>query len=205
MRLRTPVIKYIKRLGQSVFTTRQIADVSGKSASSVTQGLNHLVSQGAVRRLYRGIWAETGRRDITPYSLIPFLIGRGRAYVSFLSALHLHGIIEQIPQAITLASTVHTKKIKTADAVYIIHRIAPEFFFGFDWHKGTGDYLIAEPEKALADCVYLSVRRKNQYAHFPELHFGASFSVKKTVSYLEKIPDGKARTAALSRLREILK
>ncbi|MDI6757353.1 MAG: hypothetical protein QME32_04955, partial [Endomicrobiia bacterium] len=86
---KTAVIKYIKQLGRPVFSTREITDISGKGASAVTQGLNHLSSQGVVRKLYRGVWAETGRDNINPYALIPHLIAQGRAYVSFLSALHI--------------------------------------------------------------------------------------------------------------------
>jgi len=58
---------------------------------------------------------------------------------------HLYGIIEQIPQVITLASTIHTKKISTKIGTFIIYQILPAFFDGFDWYRKTGDFLIAEP------------------------------------------------------------
>lgn len=205
MPVKEPIIKYIKRMSGPVFSTREIAGISGKNLNAASQGLRNLAAHGVIRKLYRGVWAETGSTGLNPYALIPYIVGRGRAYVSFLSSLHLHGIIEQIPQTITLASTVHTKKIKTALGVFQLHKITPGFFFGFDWHKGSGGFLSADPEKAMADCLYLSTRRKNQYAHFPELHTGNNFSVKKTRDYLKKIPDEKARRAALKRLAEILR
>lgn len=199
------IIGYIKKLEQPVFTTRGISDISRKSPSAVTQALNFLSRQGAVKKLYRGVWAEITRKQISPFMLIPHLFKSCRVYVSFLSALHLHGIIEQIPQTITLASTAHTRKIKTAAGTFVVHKISPGYFFGFDWYKGTGNFLIAEPEKALADCLYLFTRKKKQYGYFPELNLKKPFSIKKTEEYLQRIPDKNARMLAQSRLKEILK
>ncbi len=202
---KTPIIKYIKKLNSPIFTTHGISDISQKSPSAVTQSLNFLRLQGVVKKLYRGIWAEITNKQISPFMIIPHLFKSNRVYVSFLSALHLHGMIEQIPQTITLASTIHTRKIKTAVGTFIIHKISPGYFFGFDWYKKTENFLIAEPEKALADCLYLFTRKKKQYGYFPELNLKKPFSIKKTEEYIRKIPDKHSRALAQSRLKEILK
>lgn len=188
------ILSSIKQLHRPVFTTRELAMLSGKSLSATTQALNFLVKQGLIFKIYRGIWGEVDSRLLSQYTVIPFLLPRHRAYVSFISALHLYGIIEQIPQVITLASTYHTKIIKTKIGVYSIHRIEPSFFSGFDWYKGTGSFLIAEPEKALVDCLYLSACKKKQFGYFPELYFPKSFSFKKAKAWVKKIPDPKIRT-----------
>lgn len=164
---KTSIIKYIKQLNQTVFSTRELSDISGKSASTVTQALNHLAKHGVVKKLFRGLWADAAPGTLSPYSLIPHLFKNNRIYVSFLSALHLHGIIDQIPQTITLASTSHTNKLKTTLGTYMVHKISPQYFFGFDWYKGTGGFLVAEPEKALADSLYIFTRKKNQDRLFP--------------------------------------
>ena len=201
---KTSIVRYIRQLNMPVFTTREISDISQKSASTVTQSLNLLCRHGIIKKLYRGIWTEFAQKKISPFVLIPHLFKSRRVYVSFLSALHLHGIIGQIPQTITLASTSHTKKIKTVIGAFIVHKISPAYFFGFDWYRGTENFLIAEPEKALADCLYLFTRKKKQYGYFPELNIGKSFSIKKTIAYIKKIPDKNAKVLALSRLKEIL-
>jgi len=198
------IIKYIKQLNQPVFTTRDISDISQKTISNVTQSLNFLYRQGVIKKLYRGIWTEVTNKQISPYMIIPYLFKSGRVYVSFLSALHLYGVIEQIPQTITLASMSHTKKIKTALGTFIVHKISPKFFFGFDWYKGTESFFVAEPEKALADCLYLFTRKKKQYGYFPEINLSKPFSIKKTKAYLQKIQDKNARMLAQSKLKEIL-
>ena len=149
------VLASIKQLRRPIFTTHEISALSGKSLSSTTQALSFLKREGILHKIYRGIWADSGDERLTPYNVIPFLFPRHRAYVSFVSALHLHGIIEQIPQIITLASTGHSKTIHTEIATFSIHRINPKFFYGFGWYRGTGNFLIAEPEKALIDSLYL--------------------------------------------------
>ncbi len=200
---RETILKYVKQLGRSVFTTREVYAVSGKSLSGVVQGLNYLSRQNALVKIRRGVWAEPSPDPISPFRIIPFLPSGQRTYLSFLSALHLHGILEQIPQTIFCASLAHTHVYTTAAGTFSIHRIAPDFFFGFDWYKQTGDFLIAAPEKALLDCLYLSGRKGNRFAHFPELHFPRSFNFTKARQWAGMIKDSRLRKFVLERLRKI--
>jgi predicted transcriptional regulator of viral defense system len=195
---------YIKQLHRPVFTTHELCISSQKSSSTVTQALNVLEKEGIIFKIYRGIWAERGHEKLSPYAVIPHLFPRQRAYVSFISALHLCGVIEQIPQVITLASLVHTKTVHTTIGTFSIHRIHPRFFDGFNWYKKEGTFLIAEPEKALVDSLYLSTRRKKQFGHFPELHFSRAFSFKKTKEWVKRIPEYKIRTCVQKRLDMLL-
>ncbi len=194
---------FIKKVGRPVFTTHELVAVSGKSASTVIQSLKRLVRQGLLMKLSRGVWIEPGARAISPFEMIPYLLPRQRVYVSFITALHLHGIIEQIPQVMTLASPSHTKMINTKAGVFSIHQIAPAFFEGFDWYKGGENFLIAEPEKALIDSLYLSSRKKKQFEHFPELHFPPEFSFKKAARWAERIPERKIRSYVLKKLEQL--
>ena len=190
-------------MGRPVFTTHELAAISGKSASTVVHSLSRLVKQGLLMKIYRGVWVEPEPRPISPLEIIPCLFPRQRVYVSFITALHLHGIVEQIPQVITLASTAHTSTLCTKAGVFSVHQIAPVFFDGFDWYKGGGHFLIAEPEKALIDSLYLSSRKKKQFGFFPELHFPPEFSFKKTARWVERIPEKKIRLYVLKKLKTI--
>ena len=198
------ILLSIKLLHRPVFTTRELATLSGKSLSNATQALNLLQKQGLIFKIYRGIWGEVDNKHLSAYTVIPFLLPRHRVYVSFISALHLHGIIEQIPQMVTLASTSHTKTIKTKIGTFSIHRIKPSFFDGFNWYKKEGTFLIAEPEKALIDNLYLSARKKKQFGYFPELYFPKSFSFKKAKAWGKKIPDLKIRSHVEKKLKLII-
>ncbi|MEA3307009.1 MAG: ArsR family transcriptional regulator [Elusimicrobiota bacterium] len=197
------LMAYIKIIGKPVFTTRELSAVSGKSQSTVSQGLTFLRDQGLVFKIYHGIWQE-GKGGPSPYSIIPYIFPRQRAYVSFTSALHLYGIIEQIPQTITVASVSHSKEISTNSGVFLAHQINPSFFKGFIWYKNQGDFLIAEPEKALADCFYISGFRKKQFSHFPELYFSKKFNFDRVKYWIKEIKNPKIAVHALKRLESIM-
>lgn len=197
-----PVLTYIKRLNRPIFTSHEISAMSGKSSSVVTQSLNYLCRVGAVQKICRGVWCEKGAR-VSPYMVIPFLSVRHRCYVSFTSALHIYGIIEQIPQVISIASTGHTRTVSTTVGIFTLHSISPAFFKGFDWYKKDGAFLIAQPEKALIDCLYLSARKKKQFSFFPELHFPPSFSFKKAEKWAQSIKTACIRHSVQARLRSL--
>ncbi len=200
---RADITTFIRKIRRPVFTTHELTAISGKSASTVVQSLNYLVKQGQLTKIYRGVWAELGERTISPFEMIPALFPRQRVYVSFITALHLYGIVEQIPQVITLASTAHTSILRTKAGVFSVHQIAPAFFDGFDWYKGEGHFLIAEPEKALVDSLYLSSRKKKQFGYFPELVFPAGFSFKKAADWVNRIPEKIIRAYVREKLKNI--
>ncbi len=197
---RRSLLSSIKKLGRSVFSTFELAALSGKSSSAVIQGLNNLVRDGLIIKVHRGIWAEAGNDGVSPYAVVPYLLPCHRAYVSFVSALHLYNMIEQIPQMITLASTSHTKIIHTKLGVFSFHQLSPMFFKGFGWYKGTGKFLIAEPEKALVDSLYLSACKKKQFGYFPELFFPKGFSFKKVKQWALGIPNPRIQKHVLKKI-----
>jgi predicted transcriptional regulator of viral defense system len=199
------ILFFIRQIERPVFTTRELAMMSGKSLSAATQALTYLQKEGQVLKVYRGVWAETGRGNLSAYTIIPFLFPRQRAYVSFTSALHLYGIIEQIPQVIMLASQGHTRIIRTKLGTFYVHKIAVSFFKGYDWYKGTGTFLIAEPEKALMDSLYLSSCKKRQFSYFPELNFPRTFSFKKAASWAEEIGNPKIKDSVKKKLQGLEK
>ena len=195
----------LKRLGRPVFTTREAALLSGKSSSAATQALSYLEQQGLIVKACHGVWVDAHDPRMSAYSLVPFVVPVHRAYLSFVSALHVHGIIEQIPQVITVASTSHTREIATKFGHFSIHQISPGFFTGFEWYKGQDSFLIATPEKALVDSLYLSVRKGKRFGHFPELRFPSSFSFTKARQWVRKITDEKIRLSVSKKMDVIEK
>lgn len=200
MRKRTSMLIFLTKLNKRVFTSREMAMISGKALSVITQALNNLVNKGLVIKVYKGIWVMNSEAPVNAYEVLPYLFPKHRAYISFISALHMYGIIGQIPQVITLATTAHSKTIRTRLGVFQAHRITPEFFSGFKWYQGNGGFLIAEPEKALVDSLYLSAHKKMYFRHFPELNFPKTFSFKKAKQWVNKIPNTRVRKYVLGQL-----
>ena len=197
------ILVTISKLNNPIFRTHDLVALSGKSTSNVVQCLNRLAEKGILIKVCRGVWAKTQAHQLSALNSIFQLFPRQRVYVSFISALHLHGIIEQIPQVISLASTAHTSTMQTKIGSFIVHQLSSELFDVFDWYKGTGEFLIAEPEKALIDCLYLSSRKKKHYSYFPELFFSKEFSFKRAKEWGKKIPDENIRNYVMKKLKTL--
>jgi predicted transcriptional regulator of viral defense system len=179
----------VHSIGRVVFTTRQIAALRGSSLSAASQGLSRMEERGLVKKVTRGIWCVPDDPRFTAFALVPLLAGGHRAYVSLISALHLYGLIKQIPEIIYAVTTGHTRVRKTPVGTYSYHRIRPRFFAGFDWYRNRQDFLIATPEKALVDSLYLSSRKGKRFKFFPELDPGADFDFKRAYAWVDLIED----------------
>lgn len=199
--MKLSAMEAVLKLNRLVFTTYEVAAMCGSSVATTSQCLGRLESRGIVKKIKQGLWGMVNDQRFSPFLIISFLNLHHRSYLSFLSALHAYGVISQIPQIITVASTAHSKKVKTPVGVFEIHQISPDFFDGFDWHKGN-DYLLAMPEKALADCLYVATRKLKQYAYFPELELD-KLNKKLIVSWIEKVKDVRIRRVMRDRLEEL--
>ena len=156
-----------------------------------------------VEKITRGVWALPSHQNFSPFAVLPFLAPHQRVYLSFISALHLHGLIEQIPQIIYAATTGRGRIIETGIGTYSLHQLNPQIFGGFTWYGKRQDFLIAYPEKALVDSLYISSRKKKRFGLFPELNLGAGFNFKKTEKWAGVIPDKRIRGYVFKKLEAL--
>lgn len=77
------------------------------------------------------------------------------SYISLESALSFYGIITQFPYQITSVTPKKTRAIRTLSKEFSYSHIKPELFFG---HEKKEKFLIAMPEKALFDYLYLCAK-----------------------------------------------
>ncbi len=197
------VIKAIGEINRPVFTTREVATIRQGRISSTSQSLSLLAEQGAINKIIRGVWALPSHPHFSPFAVISFLAPGHRVYLSFLSALHLHGLIEQIPQVIYAATTGRGRVITTSVGVYSLHQLSSRMFTGFDWYGKRQDFLIAEPEKALVDSLYISSRKKKRFGQFPEIDLKSAFDFKKTRTWAGRIPDKRIRGYVIRALADL--
>lgn len=192
----------IRSLPTAIFTTRDFSAVGKISAAFASQMLGRLAVKGSVTRLFRGFWADTRHPRFTPFAVVAMITQPHPAAISLLTALHLHGMIEQIPQVIYAVSTGPTRKITTPVGHYSIHQIAPDFFVGYEYDKSE-NFLIATPEKALVDTLYLSTRKGNRFASLPELSLPKNFSKRRTLEWIKKINSHRLRSAVARRFEAL--
>lgn len=189
-----------------VFTTAEVAAAASMHLANASRDLAKLEARGMVRRVRRGLWAVPDHPDFSPYAVIPFLFGDPRdGYVSLLSALDLHGLIDQIVRAVQVVTLKRRPTLETPVAVYEFHSIQPELFDGYEPYGQTAMFEIAVPEKALFDVLYLSVHRGRRFGHLPELDLGPGFSVAELERWIGKIPQERIRRAVEDRWTDLVR
>ncbi|HXV62746.1 MAG TPA: type IV toxin-antitoxin system AbiEi family antitoxin domain-containing protein [Vicinamibacteria bacterium] len=197
------IVRTMQLLDRPVFRTREIAALRGTSVGAASQALRGLERQGVVSRVARGVWCVPSDPRFNRFLLVSYLSGVHRAYVSFVSALHLHGMIEQIPHVVYAATTAHSHIETTPLGEYSFHQIVPRFFDGFDWYHGQQSFLIASAEKALVDSLYLSTRRGRRFASLPELELGRPFSIQRARGWIRRIPDERIKSLVATELERL--
>jgi predicted transcriptional regulator of viral defense system len=101
-----------------VFTTRDYALAAGVSIPAASRQLALLrLRNRSLLRLTRGVWANSAHPYFSNLSCVPALLGGGQGYVSFLTALHLHGALSQVPASIQVATTGHTRRLRVSTPV----------------------------------------------------------------------------------------
>jgi predicted transcriptional regulator of viral defense system len=187
-----------------VFTTGELARAARIQLSNASRDLSTLARRGLITRIRRGLWADTRHPDFSPYAVVPFLFKKeDPGYVSLLSALNLHGMIEQIPRTIQVITKKQRPDLKTPVGTYEFHRIKPDLFGGSEPYGVLGTFEIAKPAKALFDTLYLSTRRNRRFEHLPEVEVIEGFSEVEVQEWIDKIDHASLRASTENRWRDL--
>ncbi len=171
-----------------VFTTAEAASVAEVPQSMASRSLSMLAKEGVITRVRRGLWAAHRQPDFSPLHVVPHLFRTGAAgYVSVLSALNLHGMIEQIPRMIHVVTTTQRPRLVTPVGTYEFHQIHRNLFGGFGFYRGAGSFDIANPAKALFDTLYLAARKGRRFSSLPEVSLPEGFAVAELERWIRKI------------------
>jgi len=173
-----------------LFTTRDFANYSSISIPAASKRLLRLADKRLLTRVTKGLWANTSHPHFHPLSCVPYLLGKEQGYVSFLTALHLHGLISQIPKTIQIATTGHARSLNSPVGHYEFLQIKPELMKqGIKWSDTHLPYLIATAEKALIDTLYLSTRKSRRFARLPEVDIRqTAFRKREFERLLDQLP-----------------
>lgn len=179
----------LERIGPLV-TTGEAAVALGTSVSSASRSLAGLEREGWALRLRPGVW-HVGHGLPDPFSITAGLTRPDPAYVSFASALEHHGIIDQLPREISVASLGRARRIVTSLGTYAVHRLAPELFGG--WQE-TARGPVATPEKAVFDICYVGAVSAGRPPRIPELELPDSFDAEQVEGWVLRIRSRRLRT-----------
>lgn len=173
-----------------IFTSRDYANHQKLSMSAASKRLSRLKENNALVQITKGLWANTSHPYFHPASCVPYLLNKESGYVSFLTALHYHGLISQIPKTIQVATTGHSRSLDSPVAYYEFIQIKPELMREhLTWSETQLPYMLATPEKALVDVLYISTRKNRRFVRLPELTLTADlFDKHKFVKIINQLP-----------------
>ena len=113
------------------------------------------------------------------------------SYLSLESALSAYGFIPEMVYAYVSVTGKINRTFDNDFGHFIYRHVKSELFWGYREVKtDTGRYLIAEPEKALLDYLYLNISKINSESDFENLRFNEdqlreTLNREKFVKYLQ--------------------
>ena len=189
----------------ALFTTRQFAVRCDCRIDSSSRRLARLAGRDALVQVTRGVWAQVEHPLFTPYAAVPFLLGNEQGYVSFLSAMHRHGLVSQVPGGIQVATTGHSRSLLSPLGRYEFLHIKPEMMIkGVATSSTAPAYAIATAEKALLDTLYIATRKRRRFASLPELELAEIDQGRLRALLKAQVPWQPIRGAISSRLSGLL-
>jgi predicted transcriptional regulator of viral defense system len=169
----------------SILRSDELARKYGVIPPAVTQALARQEQKGLVQHVSNKVYFNWLAQDGSPRDLVNVL--RNEAYVSLESGLREYGISTQSPRTLTCVTTERPKEFKAGNIAIGYRSITPRLYWGFA-RKTTryGSYLLAEPEKAILDWIYLGLQNGTAPA-LDELDFG-SVDRQKLLNYARRFP-----------------
>lgn len=148
------LLEKLKTIEKPFFPTSDLEKITGLKKESLKVGLSRLSRKGVIIRLSKGIFTLPENLDKLPEIANQLY---EPSYLSFESVLSRHGILNQVPYAITFATIRKTKKIEILDTEAEYHQLKHNLYTGF---FKEDNLFVAYPEKALLDQLYLISRGK---------------------------------------------
>lgn len=156
----------LERRGIVVFSVaRDASHVDGIPRHRIGRIVDGLKRKGWLLKIERGKYQLVPRAARGGWQEHPFVIATGiappRSYISFWSALSHHGLTEQLPRTVFVAMVGKIRPtVRFQRREYRFVGIADSKYFGFREQElvalngaATVPVRIAEPEKAILDCL----------------------------------------------------
>ena len=128
---------------------------------NLARSLQRWKAKGWIAPLKKGLYELVFPRD----RRIPDLAVANRlyspSYISLETALSMYSLIPEVSQAVMSVTTKPTRRFRNRHGFFVYRTLRPAWFTGYEVRReGEFKVLVAEPEKALADYLYLRNYRK---------------------------------------------
>lgn len=176
------------------YTTKTLKDIIGaKKESTFYNIIRRLIRADVLSAIEKGKYmlSSTSPHD---FQIANFIYTP--SYISFESALNFYGILSQFPYEVTSATSAKSKQKKTFNKIYSFVHIDKQLFWGYE---KSGGFLIATPEKALVDQLYLSAKGLKRFGI--EEYNLSHIDNKKLKMMIAKIPKSRQFDSFVLRLK----
>lgn len=166
---------------RELFTAAALRDMAGEPPQATFFSmLKRLTARNILQKLERDKYRLVGGH-VHDFRLANFLYEP--SYVSLETALNFYGVLSQFPYEIASATPKKTA-VKTIDGkTFRYFRLQKPLFWGYEL---AGGFLIAQPEKALLDLLYLASKGL-AVARADELDL-SKLNKTRFKSYLKRFP-----------------
>jgi predicted transcriptional regulator of viral defense system len=179
--------KYAEKINNSnktFFNAKDLALLLGISnRRNLENTTKSLLDSGILTLIEKGKYYIT-RNKPDEFEIAQFIYSP--SYISFETALNYHGILSQFPLITTSATTKKSVKKIIFNKEYFYTHMKKELFYGFE---KNGDSLIAFPEKALVDQMYLSLKGIKSLSNIDEYNL-SNINKDRLDEFIEMLPDG---------------
>lgn len=188
------ITKKVYDSGLTLFTLKTLRDILEIEKESTNFSvIKRLVKNKVLLKIEKNKYVLQKAR-VNDFTLANFIYQP--SYISFESALNFYGILSQFPYEITSSTSKKTKQKIIDDKIFSYIHIKKDLFWGYERKE---DFLIASPEKALLDQLYLASKGLRNVT-LDEYDF-SFVNLRRLKKYFSQYP----KTRQFAKMREILK
>jgi len=191
------ITKKIYESGLSLFSLKTLRDILEiQKEGTFFSVIKKLLKTSVLIKIERNKYLLKGAK-VGDFTLANFLYQP--SYISFETALNFYGILSQFPYEISSATTRKTAKKEFEGKIFTYTKIKKDLFWGYEKRE---NFLIAFPEKALLDQLYLAAKGLKSL-NFEEYNL-ENISFLKFKKYLAKYPKARQFKSILEKVKPYL-
>lgn len=142
---------------QYLFTSRDARRIVRRNASAANKLLHTLVRQGHIQRLEKGKFMlrakPTNEETVGAHEFLVAMQLVQPSYIGYWTALHYHGLTEQLANVVFVATPKQKKAIRIHGITYRFITLAKSKFFGIETPQiGGQPFQISDLERTIVDC-----------------------------------------------------
>ena len=154
------LITQLKKANKSIFRIRDARRILDKDEKAAADLLSKLVKRGIVSRLKAGLFMIVPFEAEKNYLENRYVIAReimrpNRYYISYASAMAIHGLTAHPVLNVQLSSTVRKKGLDISGIKFYFYLIRPSDYFGIEekWVTKQEKVSVSDLERTILDCL----------------------------------------------------